>query len=94
MPPCRAGTGVFAIRGGAAGRERLRERICAPASAPGIHYQRRCTSIGLSRLRPGWSTGLENSERAADEILSLPIYPQLSDAAVDRVVTEIRRFFR
>ena len=43
---------------------------------------------------PVGPTGLENSERAAAEILSLPIYPQLADAAVDRVVAEIRRFFR
>jgi len=39
-------------------------------------------------------TGLRNSERVAGEILSLPIYPQLTDAAVDRVIAEIRRFFR
>jgi dTDP-4-amino-4,6-dideoxygalactose transaminase len=33
------------------------------------------------------------SEAAARNILSLPMYPQLSDDAVDRVIAEIRRFF-
>jgi dTDP-4-amino-4,6-dideoxygalactose transaminase len=33
------------------------------------------------------------TERAAAQILSLPIYPQLSDDAVERVIDEICRFF-
>ena len=42
---------------------------------------------------PVGPTGLGNSEAVAREILSLPMYPQLSDAATDRVIAEIRRFF-
>jgi dTDP-4-amino-4,6-dideoxygalactose transaminase len=33
------------------------------------------------------------TERAASQILSLPVYPQLSDEAIDRVIAEIRAFF-
>jgi len=44
-------------------------------------------------LRALGPTGLRNSEKAAGEILSLPIYPQLADDAVDRVIAEIRKFF-
>jgi dTDP-4-amino-4,6-dideoxygalactose transaminase len=33
------------------------------------------------------------TERAAPQILSLPMYPQLSDEAVERVIVETRRFF-
>jgi len=33
------------------------------------------------------------TERAASQILSLPIYPQLMYEAVDRVIAEIRAFF-
>ena len=44
-----------------------------------------CLACGPSRL------GV--TERAALQIF-LPIYPQLSDEAVDRVVGEIRAFFR
>jgi dTDP-4-amino-4,6-dideoxygalactose transaminase len=39
------------------------------------------------------STGLGVTERAAPQILSLPMYPQLSDEAVDRVIAETRTFF-
>jgi len=38
-------------------------------------------------------SGLGVTERAAPQILSLPMYPQLSDEAVDRVIAEIRAFF-
>jgi dTDP-4-amino-4,6-dideoxygalactose transaminase len=34
------------------------------------------------------------TERAAPQILSLPIYPQLSGEAIDRVIAEIRAFVR
>ncbi len=33
------------------------------------------------------------TERAAAQILSLPIFPQLSDEAVERVIAETRSFF-
>jgi dTDP-4-amino-4,6-dideoxygalactose transaminase len=33
------------------------------------------------------------TERAASQILSLPMYPQLTDEAIERVIGEIRRFF-
>jgi dTDP-4-amino-4,6-dideoxygalactose transaminase len=38
-------------------------------------------------------SGLGLTERAAGEILSLPMYPQLSDAEVDQVISEITKFF-
>jgi dTDP-4-amino-4,6-dideoxygalactose transaminase len=40
-----------------------------------------------------YPAGLPETTRAAPEILSLPIYPQLADAAVTRVVDEICRYF-
>lgn len=38
--------------------------------------------------------GLPESERAANEVLSLPIYPQLSEASVDAVGTAVATFAR
>jgi len=38
-------------------------------------------------------SGLGVTERAAPQILSLPIYPQLPSEGVDRVISEIRAFF-
>ena len=76
-------------------RDRLREHLRAAAIGTGIHYP---VPVHLhpayrGRVAAG-PTGLRNSERVAGEIPPLPIYPQLADAAVDRVIGEIRRFFR
>ena len=75
-------------------RDALREGLRAAKIGSGIHYpvpvhQQPAYS---SRLACGPS-GLGVTERAAPQILSLPIYPQISDEAVDRVIAEIRLFF-
>jgi dTDP-4-amino-4,6-dideoxygalactose transaminase len=75
-------------------RDRLREHLRAASIGTGMHYP---VPVHLhpayrSRVALG-PTGLRNSEKAAGEILSLPIYPQLADDAVDRVIAEIRKFF-
>jgi dTDP-4-amino-4,6-dideoxygalactose transaminase len=75
-------------------RDALRERLRDAGIGTGIHYpapvHRQPAYVG--RLAAGPS-GLGVTERAAPQILSLPIYPQLSDEAVERVITEIRRYF-
>ena len=75
-------------------RDRLREHLRAASIGTGIHYP---VPVHLhpayrSRIALG-PTGLRNSEKAAGEILSLPIYPQLAEDAVGRVIAEIRKFF-
>ena len=75
------------------GRDALRERLRMAGIGTGIHYP---VPVHLQpayqgRLAAGPS-GLGVTERAAGQILSLPIYPQLCDQAVDRVVAEIRGF--
>jgi dTDP-4-amino-4,6-dideoxygalactose transaminase len=96
LPRCRAqATHVFhqyVIR--LPERDRLRDHLRAGQIGTGIHYP---VPVHLhpayrGRLALGPS-GLGESERAAHEILSLPMYPQLGDDAVDRVIAEIRRFF-
>ena len=75
-------------------RNGLRETLQAAGIGSGIHYpvpvhQQPAYS---GRLACGPS-GLGVTERAATQILSLPIYPQISDEAVNRVTAEIRSFF-
>jgi dTDP-4-amino-4,6-dideoxygalactose transaminase/carbonic anhydrase/acetyltransferase-like protein (isoleucine patch superfamily) len=75
------------------GRDRLREHLDAKGVATGIHYP-----IPL-HLQPalenlGYRKGdFPVTERAADEVLSLPMYPELTDKQVARVVEAVRSFF-
>ncbi len=52
-----------------------------------VHLQPAYADLGLG---PG---SLPETERAAAEVLSLPLYPEMSEEAVTRVVEAIRRFF-
>ncbi len=75
-------------------RDRLREHLRQAQIATGIHYPLPVHLHPAYRGRvPVGPTGLCRSEATAREILSLPMYPQLSDDAVDRVIAETRRFF-
>ena len=75
-------------------RDRLREHLRQAQIGTGIHYplpvHLHPAYLGRVPAGPG---GLCRSEKAAREILSLPMFPQLDDAAVERVIAEIRRFF-
>jgi dTDP-3-amino-3,4,6-trideoxy-alpha-D-glucose transaminase len=80
------------IRGGT--RDALREHLRRAQIGTGIHYpapvHRQPAYEGrLAEFPPS----LPETTRAAREILSLPIYPQLPAASVDRVIAETRRFF-
>ena len=75
-------------------RDGLREHLRGAAIGTGIHYP---VPVHLHPAYrgsvPAGPTGLRRSEQVAGQILSLPMYPQLADAAVDRVIAEIGRFF-
>ncbi len=75
-------------------RDQLREHLRAAQIGTGIHYPAPVHLHPAYRGRvPVGPTGLRTTERVVGEILSLPIYPQLSDADIARVTAEIRRFF-
>jgi len=83
---------VVRVASGVGGRDALRERLRAAGIGTGIHYPVPVHLQPAYRGRLAVSpSGLPETERAAGEILSLPIYPQLGDAAAERVVAEIRR---
>jgi dTDP-4-amino-4,6-dideoxygalactose transaminase len=60
-----------------------------------VHYPRPAHRHGgySARLRIP-DAGLPATDRLVDRILSLPIYPELEDAAVERVIAAIRDFYR
>ncbi|HET7595142.1 MAG TPA: DegT/DnrJ/EryC1/StrS family aminotransferase [Stellaceae bacterium] len=76
-------------------RDRLREALAQRGIGSNIHYPVPVHLQPAYRGRVGMGpSGLRESERAAREVLSLPIYPQLADAAVTRVVAALREAAR
>lgn len=77
---------LFVIRVPAARRDAIRERLAAAGIATAIHYPR---PIHLQRAYAHLGQGPGScpiAERAADEMISLPMYPDLTIAQVDQVV--------
>ena len=75
-------------------RDLLRDWLRAAGIGTGIHYPApvHCQPAYSGRLAAG-PLELGVTERAASQILSLPMYPQLTEEAIERVIGEIRRFF-
>ena len=84
----------YVIRTRREDRDKLREHLRAGQIGTGIHYP---VPVHLQPAYAGrlgeYPAGLPETTRVARDILSLPIYPQLGDRAVARVIAEIRRFF-
>ena len=70
-------------------RDKLRIALSDMGIATDIHYPiLDCHQPGFSRLK--WrALSLPNSEQSCNEILSLPIYPELLDSEVDTVCTAL-----
>jgi dTDP-4-amino-4,6-dideoxygalactose transaminase len=52
-----------------------------------LHRQELYADLGLEE------GSLPESERAAKEVLSLPIYPELDDEQIEQVADAVRRFY-
>ena len=74
-------------------RDALRAALYTYEIETGIHYP---TPL---HLQPAWQThygqtlSLLHSERIAQEVLSLPIFPDLSDEEVQTIITQVQMFF-
>ena len=82
---------LYVIR--AAKRDKLREALTTQGIGTGIHYPvplHLHPAFADSRLKRG---GLPHAERAAKEILSLPLWPQLSEDNVGEVAEAVIRFY-
>jgi dTDP-4-amino-4,6-dideoxygalactose transaminase len=79
----------------AAGRDRLQARLRELGVATNIHYpvpvHRQPAYAGRIATGP---SGLGETERAAGEVLSLPLYPQLEDERVARVAAAVGEALR
>ena len=72
-------------------RERVRAALAERGIGTGVHYPQpvHLQPAYAGRLAMGPSQ-LAATEALAGEILSLPIYPQMTDAAIDRVIEALR----
>ena len=71
-------------------RDRVRAELASEGVATGVHYP---TPV---HLQPAWSQlapagGLPASERLASEVLSLPVFPGISESEIDGVCSALRR---
>ncbi len=93
-PECRHVFHQYVIRTRDADRDRLREHLGRARIGTGIHYP---APVHLQPAYQGrlaeFPAGLPETTRIAGRILSLPMYPQLSAEAVERVIAEIRGYF-
>ena len=83
---------LFVIR--AERRDALQQHLTAEKIGTGLHYplplhlQQAYRSMGLG------AGSFPVTERAAETLLSLPMFPELTEAQVDRIADAIRRFYR
>ncbi|HWW01971.1 MAG TPA: DegT/DnrJ/EryC1/StrS family aminotransferase [Candidatus Acidoferrum sp.] len=88
-PHCRHVYHVYAVR--VPDRDAVLQRMAAQGVNCGIHYpvpihlQRAYEFLGL---RPG---SFPVAERCAQELLSLPMYPELTEAQIERVVETLKQ---
>jgi dTDP-4-amino-4,6-dideoxygalactose transaminase len=75
-------------------RDGLRDHLTERGISTAIHYPRPL-HLQPALSKAGTRAGdVPISERVADEVLSLPLYPELPLPTVDRITTEIRAFYR
>jgi dTDP-4-amino-4,6-dideoxygalactose transaminase len=85
---------AYAIRVPGGKRDALRAYLGERGIGTQIHYP---VPIHLQEAAQflGYRKGdLPVTEKAADEVLSLPMYPELTDPMVERVSTEVRAFMK
>ena len=79
----------FVIR--TAGRDQLRDRLAAAGIATGIHYPvpiHRSQAYAADRAEDDVAP---NCSRQAKEVLSLPIFPAITDAQIERIAATLER---
>jgi dTDP-4-amino-4,6-dideoxygalactose transaminase len=88
-PGARSAWHLYTLR--ARDRERLRAHLSARGIATAVHYPRPIhlqPAMAAAGGRPG---DLPVSERLSEEVISLPLYPELPLETVERIADEVRR---
>lgn len=77
-----------------ADRDAILGAIQAEGVGLGIHFSAVHLQPFYRRKFPQWLGQLPHAERASKRVLSLPLYPDMSDADVDSVVTAVNKVLR
>jgi dTDP-4-amino-4,6-dideoxygalactose transaminase len=76
-------------------REGLRKYLAEQQILAGVHYPVAAHRHGGYAARVSISaTGLHRTEQLVSRIISLPIFPELTDAEVERVIAAVVSYFR
>jgi dTDP-4-amino-4,6-dideoxygalactose transaminase len=73
-------------------RDALREHLSSRGIQTGIHYPHPIHLTPAYRHLNRLAGTLPETERASGEILSLPMYAELTDGQIDLVADEVRAF--
>jgi dTDP-4-amino-4,6-dideoxygalactose transaminase len=88
-PPCdQHGYFTFCVR------VPQRDELAKTLLASDIYTTLRYHPLHLNRLYGQTDCRLKNCEKLNEEALSIPLHPRLSDADVERVIHEVRKFYR
>ncbi|MDP6418295.1 MAG: DegT/DnrJ/EryC1/StrS family aminotransferase [Candidatus Krumholzibacteria bacterium] len=74
-------------------RDELKEFLAGKGISSAIYYPLPLHQQPCFSSLPGAAVSLPKTEKIAGEVLSLPIYPELSDSAVDEVVSATEEFY-
>jgi dTDP-4-amino-4,6-dideoxygalactose transaminase len=77
-----------------ADRDAILNAIQAEGVGLGVHFSAVHLHPYYRRTYPQWLGQLPHAESAAERVLSLPLYPQLSDADVDSVIDAVTKVVR
>ncbi len=75
-------------------RDALREHLRKQGIGSDVHYPRPLTRQPVFELFRSGADGVKEAEKAAKEILSLPVYPTLTRGQVETVCNAVRTFKR
>jgi dTDP-4-amino-4,6-dideoxygalactose transaminase len=85
---CESACHLFVVR--AEGREALRKRLADAGFSTGVHYPRPL-HLQAAFARLGYQRGdFPITEKAAEQVLSLPLYPEMDASAIDRIAEVAR----
>ena len=82
---------VIRVHGGM--RDALRAALDVAGIETGIHYPVALNRLSATTRQLGIRVNCPEAERAAAEVLSLPLYPEMTEAMVGEVAGVIRQFF-